>query len=1418
MIHVPHHVQTQSTECGLGSMGMILAHHGKHVTMADLRRVSGVSRDCVDAADLVRIARHYGLLPRVLKREPDALPALGFPLVIYTDFIHFTVVVDMTAEYVWLADPGLGRYRMPREEFDESYTGIALTFTKGPEFEPGGRHVPLTQRFWRQIAFHPALRTGAAVLAGAAALAVPGLAAIVLPTVGDTLPENALAPVLAGGVLLICLLSAGALAAAESGRHAYLSQRLPGLARHILAQSQDFFVYRVLPILTRRILGQEEIARTIAETLIPAAGAVVGLVGLLAGLWVLHPMTGVLMSVAVIAYLGLLAGLTCLGGRDGRARQDNSDLHWSKLTHLLENFESFKTGSGDSEFFNASMGLCAERLNVKQRSGLFAVLAEASADYLLWVLLVLGLFGIWQGIGAGALGPVQAVAILFLAAATQKPLRALATLHGKVEPLGLSLPPLDDLIDSAPDVAAGQADAPDPGGTDIPHLQAESVGFGFTPVKPALLTDVSLTIRRGEFIGITGPSGGGKSTLAGLLIGVHRAWQGRVLLNGTPLSALSEDHLAARIAWVNKHPYFFPGTLRQNVCLWRDDVDPAVFDAAIRDACLDDVVAAFPGGADMVLAPQALNLSGGQRQRLEIARALLRGPEILLLDEATDGLDHETEQRLFRNLAVRGITVIVVSHRASTLAACARVLRLEGGRVVTEAVGGEGAAPAKKAPALSPFLEQEQVMQDVPATPRDREALVRAFDLVALSMGLQADPVAAAIPPDAADHWPVGVLDALARRRGLWLRPVRFKVQEWWRRDHGPLIALLDTSRRPVAVLPDGRGGYVVHDPTDGRRRPLTPETARGIDPQAYALYPGFRDGPVGVWDFIRHDAARAVLDLCAVGLGSLGAALVPVGLAMAAYFLFTGVHPGNGPRALGLWFGGLGLLLFGIVTFESYRLPAYHRLIGRLEISLHAALYQHLTRFQPLAVQGRTPQHITRTLHGVPEILSLLRRGAARRLLGGLGGLAGIGVIAWFSPPLAGAAAIMLLAYCSVPAVLYRLREGGVDRWMKDRAEGREFLFDLIRSAARLKQCGQAGRALDAWQDKVSRDMEGAHRLRRSDAVAAVLAEGYFWAAALGFCVLAIGQTGGWETPETRASLGAILVGFVTALLAVRGAVEALCEIVGTIPLFKGLQMLAATPTDIARPEAARIDMDTPASLTLHDVGFRYAGSPTPALDGVLLEVRPGEIVVLTGPSGCGKTTLLRLILGFYPLAQGDILRDGRTADQIDISAWRKGVGTVTQDDQLDLAQSVRGHIGGGAAYSLGQIREAARLAQLEADIDAMPMGIQSIVDTERVSTGQKQRLLIARRLLRRPRLLILDEATNALPENMQADFLATLRGLGITCLIASHRPSVIAAADRVYRMDAGRVVWSGPPDAVDPPSPQPEKQSKGADIHGPA
>jgi ABC-type bacteriocin/lantibiotic exporter with double-glycine peptidase domain len=215
---------------------------------------------------------------------------------------------------------------------------------------------------------------------------------------------------------------------------------------------------------------------------------------------------------------------------------------------------------------------------------------------------------------------------------------------------------------------------------------------------------------------------------------------------------------------------------------------------------------------------------------------------------------------------------------------------------------------------------------------------------------------------------------------------------------------------------------------------------------------------------------------------------------------------------------------------------------------------------------------------------------------------------------------------------------------------------------------------------------------------------------------------------------------------------------------------------------------------LELAGVTFSYRADQPPALVDVSMHAAPGELVAVVGPSGAGKSTLLRLMLGFEQPVRGSVLYDHRELGSLDVEAVRRQVGVVIQSAQLS-AGSILQNIVGVLPFTEEQAWAAAEQAGVAVDIRAMPMGMQTIV-TEGGATfsgGQRQRLMIARALLRRPKILIFDEATSALDNETQAIVTASLAELGATRIVIAHRLSTIQDADRLYVMDGGRIVESG-------------------------
>jgi ATP-binding cassette subfamily B protein RaxB len=214
--------------------------------------------------------------------------------------------------------------------------------------------------------------------------------------------------------------------------------------------------------------------------------------------------------------------------------------------------------------------------------------------------------------------------------------------------------------------------------------------------------------------------------------------------------------------------------------------------------------------------------------------------------------------------------------------------------------------------------------------------------------------------------------------------------------------------------------------------------------------------------------------------------------------------------------------------------------------------------------------------------------------------------------------------------------------------------------------------------------------------------------------------------------------------------------------------------------------------AVTLDNVHFRYAPQEPDILRGASLKTAPGEYVALAAPSGAGKSTLLRLIIGLYEPQHGKVLFDGIEANKFGLSALRQQLGVVMQDDTL-LAGSIEENISlFDERPDRDRIRWAAEMASVHADIETMPMGYRSLVGDmgTTLSGGQQQRVMLARALYRQPRILVLDEGTSALDIGTERRVNAALKGMGITRIIAAHRPETLASADRVVGLEAGRLV----------------------------
>ena len=214
------------------------------------------------------------------------------------------------------------------------------------------------------------------------------------------------------------------------------------------------------------------------------------------------------------------------------------------------------------------------------------------------------------------------------------------------------------------------------------RVDIKNITFGYSPTHPPLIEDFSLSLEPGERKALVGATGSGKSTIAKLICGLYQPWQGEILFDDIPRTQIPRLMLARSLSFVEQEILQFEGTVRDNLTIWDANVPEEKLIKACQDALIHDVVMDVLGGYDAKLLERSANLSGGQRQRLEIARALVHNPTILVMDEATSALDTETERLLVANLRQRQCSCIVVAHRLSTIADCDEIIVFDHGRVV----------------------------------------------------------------------------------------------------------------------------------------------------------------------------------------------------------------------------------------------------------------------------------------------------------------------------------------------------------------------------------------------------------------------------------------------------------------------------------------------------------------------------------------------------------------------------------------------------------------------------------------------------------------------------------------------------------------------------------------------------------------
>lgn len=723
-VKTPTLLQMEAVECGAAALGIILSYYGRIVPLPELRRECGVSRDGSKASNMLKAAKTYGLQGKGFKKELKQLQDLRPPYIVFWNFNHFLVVEGFRGKQVYLNDPATGRRTISRQEFDEGYTGVVLVIEPGAEFAKGGRKSSTIVALWERLQ-SSALALIYCLLAGFL-LTVVG---IVVPVFSQIFVDDIL---IQGRYLWLHPLLVGmAIAAILQAvltwlRLRYLRRLKVKLAVgmssrflwHILRLPVSFYAQRFSGEISNRTSLNDSVADVLsgrlATTAIDASVVIFYAIVMFQYDWVL---TAIAISFAAINIIALQSISRQRVDANQRLLQEYGKASGVSIA-ALQSIESLKASGLESDFFSRWSGYYTKALDSQQELGVtnqtFSVLPPLLSALSSMLLLVVGGWRVMNGhLSIGMLVAFQGLMQSF-----QQPVNNLVSFGSTLQELEGNLTRLDDVLRNPIDTQLEsknqelilgcqeasvqcysnyQVAASDNSSSRFVsppflqqtfgscHLQGyitlRNITFGYSRVDSPLIENFNLSIQPGQRIALVGGSGSGKSTIAKLLGGLYQPWMGEIHFDGRSREQIPHSILTNSIAMVEQNILLFGGTVRDNLTLWDATVPDKNLKQACQDAAIDDVIDSMPGGYDAELIEGAANLSGGQRQRLEIARALVNNPSILIMDEATSALDAQTEKVIDENLRRRGCTCIIVAHRLSTIRDCDEIIVLEKGKV-----------------------------------------------------------------------------------------------------------------------------------------------------------------------------------------------------------------------------------------------------------------------------------------------------------------------------------------------------------------------------------------------------------------------------------------------------------------------------------------------------------------------------------------------------------------------------------------------------------------------------------------------------------------------------------------------------------------------------------------------------------------
>lgn len=674
----PTFLQMEATECGSICFSIILAYYHHELTSEEARAACGVSRDGSKASHIVRAARQYSMSAKGYSvQDVSALDSCTLPAIIHWNFDHFVVLEGRKGKYYYINDPATGRRRVKFDEFNKNFTGIVLVLTPNEGFIQKKQENALVKFLSLSLQ-----RGISGILAAFFLSILQVLPSLVIAFSGKVFIDYILVKSMSYWLIPLILILAGCVIL-QSILMSLHQRLLVRLSMHFKLSLQSLIVHKLFHLPLRffdqrfsgdilyRLSAAEELSNLLSLEIMGALSNIFGII--LFTIILIQLSFPMFLIMLVFIVLRIFVFYLC------RSRIEETNIHYQQqfgkvagiAMNGLDMIDTLKANNLEHVFFKNWAANHDALLNKHQK----VALVDQRTN--IWLLSLTGLMTIallYRGTYL-VMGEVITIgtlmAFMVLSNYLDGPLMTLLDFSSKIEKIKASVNRFNDILrhESLKEKAIELAeDAVTKMG--LPPLNSEivlkEVGFGYAPLDPPIFHKLNLIIPRGKTVAFVGVSGSGKSTISKIICGLYPISAGEILWDEIPIQDITIEQRNKRISLVDQDIYLFDGTVRDNLTSWDKNIDDEALIHALKLVGLYDEF--LPRGLlNSRVGENGANLSGGQRQRLEIARALIRKADVLILDEATSSLDVPNETHIFDSLSQLDVTTIIIAHRLSTI-------------------------------------------------------------------------------------------------------------------------------------------------------------------------------------------------------------------------------------------------------------------------------------------------------------------------------------------------------------------------------------------------------------------------------------------------------------------------------------------------------------------------------------------------------------------------------------------------------------------------------------------------------------------------------------------------------------------------------------------------------------------------------